>query len=203
MKYIVCHGLGENSAQWEPVLEQMPFRPDCPDLFHMVRGEPLTYELLYAGFEKYCDSLDEGINLCGLSLGGVLALDYASRHTEKTVSLILIGTPYTIPRAAFAFQDFFFRLMPEKSFESMGLTKKSAVSLMRSMKILDIPGMAGAVKCRTLILCGGRDGANRKGAESLHREIEGSRFSVIQKSGHQVNVDAPEQLADMINAFWT
>lgn len=41
-----------------------------------------------------CDSFDVKIDLCGLSHGGVLALNYACVHPEKVHSLVLIATQY-------------------------------------------------------------------------------------------------------------
>ena len=105
MKNIVCHGLGETPKQWASVLRQIPTKVECPELFNFVQEKVFTYQKLYKAFERYCDSESELLNLCGLSLGGVLALNYASCHSEKVRSLVLIGTPYKIPRLAFAFQD--------------------------------------------------------------------------------------------------
>ena len=38
------------------------------------------------------------LNLVGLSLGGLLALNYAVQHPAQINSLVLIGTPYEIPK---------------------------------------------------------------------------------------------------------
>lgn len=45
-----------------------------------------------------CDKFDEPIDWCGLSLGGVLALNYAIERPDKVKSLVLIATPYMIPK---------------------------------------------------------------------------------------------------------
>ena len=37
------------------------------------------------------------ICLCGLSLGGVLALNYAIEHPEKIKGMVLIATQYKMP----------------------------------------------------------------------------------------------------------
>ena len=42
--------------------------------------------------------LTKKINLVGLSLGGVLAIDYITEFPEKINSIILVGTPYKIPK---------------------------------------------------------------------------------------------------------
>lgn len=202
MKYILCHGLGETPKQWELVLGQIPIAVDCPELFHFIQAETVTYQELYKAFEQYCDSQPLPLNLCGLSLGGVLALNYASSHSENVESLILIGIPYKIPRLAFAFQDVLFHLMPKKAFLSIGLTKDNAIKLMRSMVGLDIPHMASMIKCKTLILYGEKDKTNIQGGDSLRLEIKQSQFKTIKGAGHQVNIDAPMELSKMIEEFW-
>lgn len=56
-----------------------------------------------------------------ISLGAMLALDYAIRHGKQVDSLILIGVQYKSPSALIDFQNILFRCMPQKTFESMGL----------------------------------------------------------------------------------
>ncbi|MEE0776711.1 MAG: alpha/beta hydrolase [Bacillota bacterium] len=202
MKNIVCHGLGETPKQWESVLRQIPTKVECPELFNFVQEKVFTYQKLYKAFERYCDSESELLNLCGLSLGGVLALNYASCHSEKVRSLVLIGTPYKIPRLAFAFQDVLFHLMPQKTFLSMGLTKSNAIHLMRSMLGLDIPHMASLVMCKTLIICGEKDKTNIQSADSMHHVIKQSQFKMIKGAGHQVNVEKTIELSKLIETFW-
>ena len=56
---------------------------------------------LYGAFAEYCDHVGRAVHLCGLSLGGILALNYALDFPEKVKTLVLIGTPHKIPKAAF------------------------------------------------------------------------------------------------------
>ncbi len=57
--------------------------------------------MLYNTFSDFCNNQKRKLNLCGLSLGGVLALDFVKEYPEKVNSIILIGTPYKIPKALF------------------------------------------------------------------------------------------------------
>ena len=54
---------------------------------------------LYSSFVKYCNEFDGQIHLCGLSLGGILALNFALDFPQKVKTLVLIGTPYKVPKA--------------------------------------------------------------------------------------------------------
>ena len=63
------------------------------------------------------------VHLCGLSLGGILALDYALDHPENVKTLVLIGTPHKVPKFAFALQNVVFRFLPKSAFAPWPLTR--------------------------------------------------------------------------------
>ena len=106
MPFLLIHGLGQTSEAWEETRRLLPFGDVlCPDLVHLLDGAPAAYETLYPAFAAYCDALPQPLHLCGLSLGGVLALQYAAERPARTTSLVLIGTPYRIPRRLLAMQS--------------------------------------------------------------------------------------------------
>ena len=94
MANIFIHGLGQTSASWERTLQGLEVSKEiyCPDLSTILGEGEISYSQLYSGFSAYCDKIAEKVNLCGLSLGGVLALHYAAENPKKVNSLILIGT---------------------------------------------------------------------------------------------------------------
>ena len=98
MKSVFLHGLGQSASSWDKTLENMggDLRAVCPELSGFMENET-SYSALYRGFSEYCEKLGEKINLCGLSLGGVLALNYAAEHPENVNSLVLIGVQYKMP----------------------------------------------------------------------------------------------------------
>lgn len=73
--------------------------------------------------EQRYSEVKEPLRICGLSLGALLAIDFAIRHEEKVDSLVLIGAQYKVPSLLIDFQNLIFRCMPNKVFESMGLPK--------------------------------------------------------------------------------
>ena len=80
MKNILIHGLGQSSREWNTVkngLEAIGISSVAPNLFELAKGRELNYTAVYQGVRKLCDSYGDGLNLCGLSLGGMLALNYA------------------------------------------------------------------------------------------------------------------------------
>ena len=102
MKQIYVHGLGQTSDSWTKTIDilQTTDYSLCPNLPDLVHSKEVTYDNLYAAFSDYCNQYDEPIDLCGLSLGGVLALNYAIQYPKKVRSLVLIqkGIPMFKPR---------------------------------------------------------------------------------------------------------
>lgn len=206
MPYLFAHGLGQSPAAWSETLWRMPglYAADahCPDLVRLLSGKPADYNALYRAFSEYCAALPQPLHLCGLSLGGVLALQYAAEHPTRAASLVLIGAQYRMPGKLLAVQSAVFRLMPERAFRQMGFAKQDVLRLTGSMRELDFSDALSAIPCPALILCGGKDRANRAAAQELTARLPDARLQTIAGAGHEVNVDTPAQLALALTRFW-
>ena len=97
----------------------------------------ISYPQILGDLERRYSNAKEPLRICGLSLGALLAIDFAIRHGDKVASLVLIGTQYKVPSLLIDFQNLIFRCMPNKAFESMGLSKSNTIKLARSMRALD------------------------------------------------------------------
>ncbi len=102
---------------------------------------------MYNAFSDLCNNQKEKLNLCGLSLGGVLTLDFVKKYPEKVNSIILIGTPYKIPKALFKMQSLIFHIMPKSTFEKMGCYKREFITLVNSMSNLNIGKYLFSICC--------------------------------------------------------
>lgn len=205
MKNILIHGLGQNAQSWNQVSEYLnknAITPLCPDLLSLLQNNEKDFSALYHAFCTYCLNQNDKLNLCGLSLGGVLSLEFAKQYPEKVNSLILIGTPYKIPKALFKLQGIIFHLMPKSVFLKMGCDKKSFISLVNSMGELKIHEGLDKINSDSLILCGIKDKANKKGAVSLNEHIKNSQLKFIEDASHEVNIENPDKLAEIVLEFW-
>lgn len=202
MTLLLLHGLGQTPDAWVPVLRELEREAVCPDLFAPLRSGSAEYPRLYKAFAGSCGKLAEPLHLCGLSLGGILALQYAAEHPERVGSLVLIGTQYAMPRTALKVQNLMFRLMPAGAFRQMGLSKAEAIGLAGSMLDLDFRGDLGKIVCPALVLCGERDRANRKAALGLRENLPRAELRWIAGAGHEVNVDAPAELGKALRTFY-
>ena len=203
-KVILIHGSGHKAASWDETVSRLDCRGDvlCPELSSLLMGRAASYPNLRAAFGAYCAQAGAPVHLCGLSLGGILALDYTLEHPEAVKTLVLIGTPHKVPKAAFALQNVVFRLLPQSTFASMAFDKKNTFALGNSMRDLDFSGRVQKIRCPTLILCGEKDRANIQSARFLAQTIRGARLQLIAQTGHVVNEENPKALAERLNEFY-
>lgn len=204
MKLVCFHGLGQSRKSWEKVIGKSNLQ-SCsvsPDLYEMIRDRQADYQNLYTAAGIYCSQLDDDLILCGLSLGAVLALNYAIDHPEKIRGLVLIAPQFRMPKILLKFQNAVFRLMPASFFQSSGLRKNEMIYLCSSMAELEFTESLNRISCPVLILCGSQDKANQKAAERLAEILDHSTYKVIEKSGHEVNMDNPESLSALLDEFY-
>lgn len=201
---IFVHGSGHKATSWEKTISYMTNNEDivCPNLSSILEGKEASYENLYSSFVKYCNEFDGQIHLCGLSLGGILALNFALDFPQKVKTLVLIGTPYKVPKVAFSFQNIIFRFLPKSIFETMAFDKKNTFALGDTMKNLDFSDRVKNIKCPILILCGKKDSANMKSADYLSQSIRSAELKIIENTGHVVNEENPKALADILNEYY-
>lgn len=205
MKNVFLHGLVQKSASWSETLENLNFKSECvcPELSELM-GKEAGYPALYKGFCDYCGKIPEKLNLCGLSLGGILALNYVIEYPDRVNSLVLIGAQYKMPKTMLRLQNMIFKLMPGSSFEDedIGFGKADFIGLSKSMMNLDFSAEFESIACPTMVIVGENDNSNRKAAEKMSRKIRGCELEVIENSGHEVNVDEPKRLAELLTDFF-
>lgn len=202
MSLIFLHGLGQDSSAWDGVLssKKYPIEAQCPPLSGLT-GDSCTYNSLYDGLKKHLSKTALPIYLCGLSLGAVLALNYAADFPDRVKALVLIAPQFKMPKHLLKLQSVIFRFMPKKAFKSAGFSKRDFISLTGSMTKLDLSSSIRNITCPVLILTGEKDTVNKKAAALLNAAIPNSGYKLIEASGHEVNTDNPEKLAEIIYRF--
>ena len=203
MAYLFVQGLGQTANSWDKTIEAMeaPGPVFRPELFSLLEGRECTYQDLYRAFEQFCTKCSGPFDLCGLSLGAVLALHYAAEHPERVHSLVLIAPQVKMPKGLLKLQDVLFRFMPERKFSEIGITKDNFRMLTNSMGDLDLTERLERITCPVLVICGEKDRANRKTAEQLARTLKQAELRLIPHTGHEVNTEA-EELAKALSLFY-
>ncbi|NLZ67368.1 MAG: alpha/beta hydrolase [Clostridiaceae bacterium] len=206
MKKVFIHGLGQTPSSWDKVISQLNLNEDaiCPEIAKLMKLKEnrATYSSLYSAFSNRINEEKGYLSLCGLSLGGVLALNYAIDYPEKVKSLVLIAAQYKMPKKLLKFQNAIFRFMPNSMFEKIGLKKGDFIELSKSMMELDFSAFIHKIKCPTLIIYGNKDKANMKASIELADKISDSELKVLNGIGHEVNMEAPKELAEILKDFF-
>lgn len=204
MKYLYLHGLGQKPDSWDRVIKETKVSDSSASLSlaEMLEGKAATYGELYTAFSEECDKENDEIVLCGLSLGAVLALNYAIDHPDKVKALVLIAAQYKMPKKLLEFQNMLFRFMPNATFKQFGFKKADVISLCGTMAELDFRDSLCKVSCPVLIVCGEKDNANKKASKELAGYLSDSHFHELLKAGHEANTEAPEELAAVLREFY-
>lgn len=200
MDVTFLHGLGQSSKSWTETISRLPktIHANCFDLFPP--GGRIGYSELYHAFETRCGTVPQ--HLCGLSLGAVVALNFAIDHGKQVESLVLIAPQYKMPRVLLKVQNLVFQFLPEKSFAETGLNKQDLLYLTSSMKALDFRQKLEQISCPVMIVCGEKDRANQKAARELAGKIPGAKLRILKNAGHEANKDAPAELAALLSSFY-
>ena len=204
MKYLYLHGLGQKPDSWNKVIKGTKVSESSINLSlaEMLEGKSATYKELYSVFSSECGKEKGGIVLCGLSLGAVLALNYAIDYPNKVKALVLIAAQYKMPEKILKVQNMLFHLMPNSAFNKMGFKKADVINLCGTMAELDFSDSLHKVSCPVLIVCGEKDNANKKTSKELCHYLNNSCFHELMKTGHEANLEAPEELAIVLQKFY-
>ncbi len=206
MAVVLVHGLGQGPDSWKRVaalLSEHQIYAHSPDLLEWINSEHGEYSAVYQQFEKYCNELNQPLDLCGLSLGGILALEYTIKNPSKVSSLALINTQFKIPKFLFSVQRVIFSMMPSRIFQQMKVGKSNILYLFETMKHIDFSTHLKEINVPTLIISGEKDTFNRSASTEMANTIKNSFFQIIKNAGHEINTEQPEELFKQISAFYT
>ena len=204
MKYLYLHGLGQKPDSWDRVIKETKVSGSSISLSlsEMLKGKDVTYSELYSTFSFERNKENVEYVLCGLSLGAVLALNYAIDHPDKVKALVLIAAQYKMPQKLLKVQNMLFHLMSNSAFSKMGFKKADVISLCGTMAELDFSDSLHKVSCPVLLICGEKDAANKKTSKELCQYFNNACFHELAKTGHEANIEAPEELAIVLQRFY-
>lgn len=204
MKLIFLHGLGQSSDDWQEVIDELSLSNTLSiSLFSDVsQADSVNLNLLNEKLSALLDDLKEPYILCGLSLGGVFALQQAVRGKPLLKGIIVSAAQFESPnKILLSIQNLVFRLMPQRIFRSMNLTKKQLIELTNSARQLDLERDLRKVAIPTLIICGSKDWVNLAAAKKLSQIMNPSTLKIMPRGGHELNREQPKVFAKAISEW--
>lgn len=204
MKIVFLHGLGQTPAAWDQVIQHVGLDNywSLPLFDQLVTTADLTLSNLNQLISTRLARIHEPYLLCGLSLGGILALMQAQRPSPLLKGLIVSGAQVTAPnRGLLYFQNLVFHLLPGDFFRNLGITRNQALRLIDSIKTLNLLPRLKEVRIPAAIICGEKDCANIKAARLLNNQLAESTLTIIPDGKHELNVKNPEAFAKVVETF--
>ncbi|QPK94694.1 alpha/beta fold hydrolase [Actinomyces sp. zg-332] len=201
MRNIFIHGLGQDSKSWNEVRDNL-LTTNIEYIDFTANDTVLDYSVLYENLKEVCAKDDSKINLVGLSLGGVLALNYAIDFPNKVNSIVIVNGQYKMPRFLLKLQSVIFKFLPATKFSKTGFSKENFINILKSMENINFTNDLSKVETKSLIIFGEKDTFNKKAAKEMNSILLNSTLVMIEKAGHVINEENPRKLAEVINHFY-
>jgi len=230
---IFLHGVGSDKSVWRPQLEHFgksrrALAFDYPGYGESELIEGATRDDYAAAILAALDALAIGkAHVCGLSLGGVVAIAMHSAAPERCASLIVADSFALHPdgqsihdRSIAASQSMTMRELAEarsgvllgsaataelkaEVIDTMAAIDPAAYRLgAAAVWLADQRDRAAEIDVPTLILVGDEDGITPPAlSQELARIVPGSRVEIIERSGHLANAEQPAAFNMAIESF--
>ncbi|HET9811799.1 MAG TPA: alpha/beta fold hydrolase [Sphingomicrobium sp.] len=229
---VFLHGVGSDKSVWRPQLEhfgqsRMAVAFDYPGYCDSEpASEGTTRDAYAAAILAGMDSLGIGkAHICGLSLGGVIAIAIHSAAPDRCRSLILADTFAVHPdgqaifeRSIAASNDL--RAMAEARVDfllAQPADPEVRIEVVETMAAIDPAAYrtgaeavwladqrdrASQIRVPTLVLCGSDDKATPPQlSHELAGLIYGARYEEIASAGHLTNLERPDAFNSLVDVF--
>lgn len=146
------------------------------------------------------EGLDQ-VDLCGLSYGAIVATRLAADFPERVRRLVLIAGLVRPPGALMKLQLWMLKRMPAQRLADSGVSKERLVNTLEIVRNVDLTDALPRITVPTLVLVGAKDKPNHPGARALAAGIPGAELREVPGAGHQVNVENPGELVEILTDF--
>jgi len=156
--------------------------------------------------------------ILGHSAGGVVAMQFALDHPERTAGLVLVGTASECNQRARQFYEDLAAIAEERGMDSV--RKRLGVSAeqgrqsptdpatfaqvaraMASLNEAPLTPRVAAIGCPAQMIVGEKDFLGAGGSVILHRQIAGSRLAIVPERGHGLFVEDPDGFNALLLEF--
>jgi 3-oxoadipate enol-lactonase len=227
---IFLHGVGSDKSVWRPQLEHFgksrrTLAFDYPGYGESDLVPNATRDGFAAAMLAAMDALGMGeAHVCGLSLGGIIAIAMHSAAPDRCASLVLADSFAVHPqgqaiydRSIAASHDI--RALAEARVGALLVSEDPAIRSevvetmaaidpeayrvgARAVWLADQHERAAAIRAPTLVICGEEDAITPPSlSEELVSLIPGSKLQIIPGASHLANLDKPDEFNAAIDGF--
>jgi len=202
---VLLHGSGRAGRMWGPALADLSagWHVLAPDLPGFGRSEgPFTIAGAAQAVRDVIAVQTAPVHLCGLSLGGVVAIRAAAQLGAQVASLVVTGTPVVpgrdLPTALRRFRRLPGPLLPLFS-DVRG--RREWLRMLDELERADLRGYLPQVTAPALVICGSRDWRAMPAACELAGGLPGGRLWVAPHQGHSLPSTSPELFSKVVAGF--
>lgn len=234
--WVLINSLGTDLRIWERLLPRL--NPDLSILRYDKRGHglsdcpagPYRMDDLVADLRGVLDCLKvSAAALIGISIGGMIALDFTARHPERVSALVLCDTAARIGNAQL-WNDRI-RELRRRGLEALSqsivqrwFTSRFAVAhpgwwrgclnmlsrmpaagyaaTCEAIRDADLTARLSSVRAPTLVLCGAEDRATPVAqVRELAHGVNGAQFKTIADAAHLPCIEQPDATASILAQF--
>jgi len=202
---VLLHGSGRASRMWQPVLQNLSadwhvLAPDLPG-FGRSTG-PFTVSGAAHTVAEIAAVQTAPVQLCGLSLGGVVAIRVAALLGTQVASLTVTGTP-VVPRRDFPVALRRYRRLPRALLPMFSDVsgRRNWVRMLDELEATDLRDYLPLVTAPALVVCGSRDWRAVPAACELAKGIPAGRVWVAPHQGHNWPLTSPELFSRVVTGF--
>jgi 3-oxoadipate enol-lactonase len=225
---VLLHGLGIAHRMCKPQFERLADRfhilaPVLPGFARSAGAGPFgltAAAAMVAGLIR--ERSGRAAHVCGLSLGGLVAIQMALTGPEAVASLMLSAAQVRPRVVLMAFQQLLFAVMPERQVleslatdlptgdpgllnaarEDARLTgKREMLQAMRAAARANFRPVLRGIQKPTVVLCGSKDWTNLPAARELARSLPHAELCIIAGAGHVWNIERPNEFAATLSQF--
>ncbi len=230
---VLIHGARLTRAMWQPQIDALStsFRVIAPDLpgHGALADVPFSFDEAITRTAAVIDVVAGGRAIvCGLSLGGYVALAFGARHPQRTLALVLsgcafsfrrwtgrfLGAPYVAisrfvthtfsPLLARAEERALRKNYPAALADAIiarGFFYRFYAEISEEMLNFDPLPALQACDCPVLLLNGAQDRFFRRHEQSYLHALRHGRLHLIDGAAHLANLDQPEAYTTALQAF--
>lgn len=203
---ILLHGLGQTPQSWQDQVTALPegLRAAAPWLYGLKPNADDRFGLANASNAVGAELIKHGAqraHLCGLSVGAMVALQFAVDAPDQVGRLVLCGAQVRPPKSVLWLQRQMIRATPATRLAQQGVRKDKVQQVMEILADADFTDRLGQVSAPTLVLCGARDRANLPASKLIAQRIPGAELELIPEAGPTPNTERPEEFNAALYRF--